>query len=247
MPNLHDGHRARMRQRLASSGLDHFQPHEVIELLLFYCIPMRNVNQLAHELVNRFGSVSGVLHASKEELCSVPGVGEATANWLTRLQPVLDEYRACRMADRPQLTKSTAALDYIRPLMPDAPDQQLWALALSGHGHLLGSALLSSGEKMRDISIAKIVDFLLRYRTQLVVIAQRRTPGQMELDQKDIQFVRQLEAALQPLRIGLMDMMLLSGHRELSLHKMRIIQPRASAGTLNEDEGLVLDGEGWDD
>lgn len=247
MANVHDGHRARMRERLEKEGLDNFQPHEVIELLLFYCIPVRNVNQLAHELINRFGSVGGVLRASKEELMSMRGVGETTANWLTLLQPVLDEYRKCRMADRAQLTKFSLALDYLKQLMPASPEEQLWVLAMSQSGHLLGTAQLAGGANMRNITMGEIVEFLLRYRTQRVVIAERRLPGQVEPDERDRQMVVQLEEALKPLRIVLMDIMLFSGHREVSLHKLKIVQPPSEFGILNEGEDYALDGNGWDD
>ena len=33
--SLNDGHRERLRRRFSKEGLDHFEPHEVLELLLF--------------------------------------------------------------------------------------------------------------------------------------------------------------------------------------------------------------------
>ena len=76
MPADHTGHRARMRERFRASGLDGFAPHEVLELILFYAIPQRNVNPLAHRLLDTFGSLHGVLDAPVEELQKVEGVGE---------------------------------------------------------------------------------------------------------------------------------------------------------------------------
>ena len=72
----HDGHRKRLRERAARTGLEGFQPHEVLELLLSETIPRKDVNPLAHALIDRFGSFSGVLNAGREELMQVPGVGE---------------------------------------------------------------------------------------------------------------------------------------------------------------------------
>ena len=75
----HDGHRERMRQRVRETDMRGFQPHEVLEFLLMYAIPRRDVNPLAHKLIKHFGSLSGVLDARPEELMQVPGDGENAA------------------------------------------------------------------------------------------------------------------------------------------------------------------------
>ncbi len=72
----HEGHRNWLRQRARATQLEGFQPHEVLELLLTYAIPRQDVNPLAHALIDRFGSLSGVLDASAAELEQVPGMGE---------------------------------------------------------------------------------------------------------------------------------------------------------------------------
>jgi DNA repair protein RadC len=69
----HDGHRRRMRERYQKQGLEGFAQHETLELMLFYAIPQKNVNPLAHALIERFGSLYGVIHASPEQLMQTPG------------------------------------------------------------------------------------------------------------------------------------------------------------------------------
>ena len=63
MGQEHAGHRQRMRERFRQQGLQGFAPHEVLELILFYAIPQRNVNPLAHRLLDQFGSLHAVLDA----------------------------------------------------------------------------------------------------------------------------------------------------------------------------------------
>ena len=46
--NPHAGHRERLRGRFLASGLEGFSDHEVLELLLCYAIPRRDVNDMAH-------------------------------------------------------------------------------------------------------------------------------------------------------------------------------------------------------
>ncbi|MBQ4150458.1 MAG: hypothetical protein IJC81_01465 [Clostridia bacterium] len=84
--NVHSGHRARVKERFLRDGLDGFEKHNVLELLLFFSIPQRDTNPIAHALINRFGSLRGVFEASVEELCTVDGVSEHTAT-LIKLVP----------------------------------------------------------------------------------------------------------------------------------------------------------------
>ena len=81
---VHEGHRQRMRERFCREGLDGFADHEVLELLLFDCIPNGNVNPLAHDLLDAFGSLHGVLEAQPEQLMAVKGVGVRTATGIGR-------------------------------------------------------------------------------------------------------------------------------------------------------------------
>lgn len=87
--NLHAGHRSRMRHRFFCTGLDGFADHEVLEFLLFYAIPRQDVNPMAHALMNKFGTLPGVLDASVEDLCTVYGVGPKIARFLNLIPDVL--------------------------------------------------------------------------------------------------------------------------------------------------------------
>ena len=88
---MHEGHRERLKNRFFANGLDGFAPHEVLELLLTFAIPQKDVNPIAHQLIETFGSVSDVLNAAPEELRRVPGVG-MNASSLLSLMPKLFGY-----------------------------------------------------------------------------------------------------------------------------------------------------------
>ena len=86
--NLHAKHRARMQERVERDGLDSLAEHEALEYLLYITNARRDTNGIAHALLERFGSFAGVLEASEEELCRVPGVGPASARMLHLLPEV---------------------------------------------------------------------------------------------------------------------------------------------------------------
>lgn len=85
---MHKNHRERVKNRFLAEGLDHFEPHNVLELLLFYAIPQKDTNELAHTLINKFGSLERVFDAPFEELLTVPGIKEHSAT-LIKMIPAL--------------------------------------------------------------------------------------------------------------------------------------------------------------
>ena len=88
----HSGHRKRLRKRAEAEGVAHFEPHNLLELLMFYTIPRADTNETAHRLLDTFGSFSNVLDASREDLMRVHGVGPETAQFLHMLPEVFRRY-----------------------------------------------------------------------------------------------------------------------------------------------------------
>ena len=89
--NIHSGHRERLRKRFLETGITGFSEHELLELLLFYSIPRANTNGISHALLQRFGSINGVLNASPEELSSVKGVGKSSAVMLNLIGSIIKD------------------------------------------------------------------------------------------------------------------------------------------------------------
>ena len=89
--NVHKNHRSRVRQKFVENGIESFQPHQVLELLLFYAYSQRDTNVIAHNLIQKFGSISGVFEASVESLMEVEDVGYNTAVFLN-LQGNIQRY-----------------------------------------------------------------------------------------------------------------------------------------------------------
>ena len=117
MENIHQGHRGKMRQRFLKSGLEGFADHEALELLLYYAIPRADTNPIAHRLLERFGSLSGVLEAAPDELLNIEGMGDAAAQ-LISLIPQLERRHFIDRSGKASILNSTGKCgQYLKKLL----------------------------------------------------------------------------------------------------------------------------------
>ena len=217
--HAHVGHRSRLRKRLAAEGLDNFEPHEVLELMLYESIPQRDVNPLAHLLSERFGGVSGVLRASREELLSVPGVGERTADCLKLLSEAAFHYAGLTLSDRPRFTSAAQLIAYCTRLFDPGEGEQVWIFNMNKAGHLLGSTRVATGDWTRTLTLRIAVEPTLRYHGQTAILLQCRKPGDLKIRAVDLEFTRRLSEMLMRIRVALLDSVLLSGRDLVSMRK----------------------------
>lgn len=175
---IHDGHREKKRQQFLQHGLDSFADHEVLELLLFYAIPRKDTNPIAHALMDRFGSLDAVLSAPVEELCRVKGVGESAAA-LLKLTPQV--YRRSRIAAAERervLNSSQRAGDYLLELFTGQTTEVLYELCLDRKGKLLACRRVGEGGVSSiNVDLRKIVENALLTGASGVILSHNHPSG----------------------------------------------------------------------
>ena len=143
---IHDGHREKMRRRFLETGLEGFADHEALELLLYYAIPRRDTNPIAHALMERYDSLSGVLNAPVEDLEKVEGIGESAAILLSLVSRLS---RKARIADASQetiLNSSERAGAYLLERFAGERRELVFLLCLDRKGRLLACKRLAEGD-----------------------------------------------------------------------------------------------------
>ena len=136
--NLHAGHRQRLKKRFDAVGLKGFEEHTLLELLLFYAIPQKDTNALAHELIRRFGSLDGVLQASMAQLMQVNGVGENAARMLKVVAAVCQSCGQGLWEDkRPVLASTIERGEYLRTRLLGSAQERLLLLNLDAANTLI--------------------------------------------------------------------------------------------------------------
>ena len=204
--NTHEGHRQRLRTRLRESSLSAFAPHEALELLLSYCIPKRDVNPLAHQLIERFGSFAQVLDASPEELEKVPGIGEYSATFLSLVAQTAGYYQRDKFRKRQRLMTAPELGRYCLTLFVNDISEKLYLVSLNIHGELLGSSLICTGS-LDELTIytRDVVNAALRSNAYAVALTHNHPGGSLRPSEADVATTYSIRDALGAIDVALLD------------------------------------------
>ncbi|MBF0445288.1 MAG: DNA repair protein RadC [Magnetococcales bacterium] len=218
-PKLHDGHRKRLRQRFFREGLEQFEDHQVLELLLFHAVPRRDTNEIAHLLLKRFGSLSAVLEADPKDLATIPGMGESAVAFVSLIPPLTRRYLTDSVSrHKPTLDDSRKTNAYLTPLMAGRTEEVFYVLCLNSSCQLLFPALISKGTvNEANIHPRHVVEAALRHKAASVIFAHNHPSGQLKASRADINITRVLVQALIPIGIKVLDHVIVAGRQNLSM------------------------------
>lgn len=159
---IHQGHRERMRKRFLRSGADSLCEHELLEIILFYGIPRINTNELAHRLLESFGSLSGVMSASKTELMKVKGIGFAAADFICMFSDMCSEYKF--LYSEPQQNVSGKTLtEYFREYFQESVSGMCLLVTLSDKLDIISKMSFSADSIAGNtFSVQKTAEFIIK-------------------------------------------------------------------------------------
>ena len=202
----HTGHRERMKAEFLARGLEGWPDHRVLELLLFYTIPQGDVNDLAHELVERFGSLAGVLDASVEELKKVKGVGDHTAVFLRMLPAVLGRYQGARTRLSAIINSPEEAYTWLEPYFFGARNEMVYVLCMDGKRQVLGVRKVAEGSiELAEVNTRRIAEEAIGLRAAQIYVAHNHVSNLAIPSQADWLTTDTLRGALRPIGIELID------------------------------------------
>ena len=201
-----EGHRQRLRDKFTNNGLDSFHDHEILELLLFYAIPRRNTNGIAHELIKAFGSLSDVLDAPIEKLKAVDGIGDNAATLLKLMPQIARRYSMSKGSFDNILDTTQRSGDYILPFFLSQRDEVVLLVCLDSKNKVLNAQIIHRGSvNSTDISLRKILETAFTYNATKVILAHNHPSGIALPSKEDINTTKYIRDALKILSIKLVD------------------------------------------
>ena len=230
--SMHDGHRQRLKNRFLNEGLDNIEELQVLELLLFYCIPRQDTNPLAHRLLDHFGSLTQVLEATPEDLKKVPGIGESVATFLPLVTSVSRYYLVNRDSSARILPDLDACGKYLVPRFYGRRNETVFLLCLDAKCKVLCCKEVGEGSvNSAAVPIRRIVEMALGANATSVVLAHNHPSGVALPSGEDVQTTRRLAMALSAVEITLVDHIVVADGDYVSLYQ---------SGTYNPEHCQVL-------
>ena len=227
--SIHDGHRQRLRQRFLDEGLDYFSEIQVLELLLFYCIPRKDTNLIAHALLDRFGSVAQVMEAPVEELQKVSGMGESAAVFLAIVHAFGRYYQVNKMANTEILDSISKCGAYLAPKFTGRRNETVFLLCLDAKCKVLSCREVGEGSvNSAAVPIRRIVEMALGANASAVVLAHNHPSGWAVPSSEDVQTTKRLAMALRSVEIELIDHIVVGDEDFVSIAQSGLYTPNAT-------------------
>lgn len=216
--SVHEGHRERMRRQMKTSGMDSLSDVQVLEVALYYAIARRDTNEIAHTLLRRFGSLSGVLEAPRAELLRIDGVGESAADLLLLFIQMERRHLMDRAGRQTILDTTYKCAQYLMPRFIGEQEEVVYLLCLDAKCKALDCSLIHRGAvNMTAISVRKIVKAALDHNATSVVVAHNHPSGLALPSREDRATTLALKAALDAVDVVLVDHVIVADEDFVSL------------------------------
>ncbi len=244
---LHEGHRERMRNKFKIHGDRVFETHELMEMLLYHIIPYRDTNPTAWRLMKRFSNLDGLAAATQEDISSVDGVGEKTADFIARIFKIFSKLEGDELLFKGEnvLTMDDVGkffVDYFEAAKErDGEDKyRIVAIMLDSEMRVLsitepydvdaGSAFVRS---------RPFIDSAVAVHANAVILAHNHPYSTEWATESDKATQRLVTAQLNLLGITIVDHFIISGHNYTTLSGNTVLKISQRKNWIKEKDGVM--------
>lgn len=212
----HSGHRKRLRERFLHESV---YDHELLELALFYVRPLVNTNSIAHELIEKFKNISGVLNADIDELQTVEGIGLESALYLKILLEGVRRY--LDTSQKNVIFTSYAVIeDYFRSYFGNTSSEICVLMTVGASLELLGTVTLTNEQiSTGRITRRELVGMLLKNKTYRLIVGVNHAESCTFPKQYDFMTAKMFAEVSEMLGIDFLDFVVCGGGNAYSMHK----------------------------
>jgi len=217
-------HRQRLKQKFAESGIDAFHDYEVLELLLSYAIPRKDVKPLAKELLHKFGSLKGVVDAEVSSLEKIQGVSAHTAILIKLIKAMGTLYLKEKAKEKPQINCTTELLNYCKTYMGGLKDEQFCVIYLDAQNKMTDIETIQEGIVNQAVVYPrKVLENALKQKASAIIMVHNHPSGHVKPSDADIRLTKTIQETARILDIIVHDHIIIGENRFFSFREEGLI------------------------
>ena len=214
------GHRQRLKEKYLTCGLEGFHDYEIMELLLTYGIPRKDVKEPAKELLKRFGGLKGVLDAGIDELREVRGLNAHTAVLVKLVKDIGAVYLLQKAQERPQISCTAELIDFCKTAMGALKDEEFRVCYLDAQNRIIAVETVQEGIVNQAVVYPrKVLERALQWKASAIILVHNHPSGHVRPSDADIRLTRTIQETARTLDILVHDHLIIGENRFFSFRE----------------------------
>ena len=214
------GHRKRLQQKFATAGIESLHEYEVLELLLTYVIRRQDVKPQAKALLEKFGSVKGILDAEIDDLQTVTGIGDRSVNLFNLIKEIASLYLKQKAIEKKQVSCTTELLDFCRTKMGGKKDEEFCVIYLDAQNQIIEFETVQKGIVNQAVVYPRqVLESALKKKASAIILAHNHPSGQVRPSDADIRLTKTIQETAKVLDILVHDHIIIGENRFFSFRE----------------------------
>jgi DNA repair protein RadC len=209
-----------MKKKFTATGVDAFHDYEVLELLLFYAIPRKDLKPLAKDLLKKFGTLKGVMDASIRDLEGITGVSTHTAVLIKLIRDMGSLYLKEKAKEKPQITCTRELLDYCRTAIGGLKDERFCVIYLDAQNKITGMETIQEGIVNQAVVYPrKVLENAIAQKASAIILVHNHPSGHVKPSDADIKLTKTIRDTARMLDILVHDHVIVGENRFFSFRE----------------------------
>ena len=216
----HGGHRERLRKKFLRGDIDGLEDHEILELALFYAIPRKDTNEIAHELLNHFGSVSAIFDAPINALKEVKGIGENVALFIKLICSLTRLYYERKYDDDKKCPSTEEINQLLLRKFIGRNEEAVAIVLLDAKGKILFEGIINKGSVNGvDLYIRKMIELVTLYNASSLIMAHNHPSGIAVPSPDDLKSTEKIYDLFKSMCVTVLDHIIVADNDYISLRQ----------------------------
>jgi DNA repair protein RadC len=216
-------HRKRLRARYIKSP-ESFSDYEILELLLTYAVPRKDVKPIAKKLIRKYGSISEILACSVDELKENQGISDNTALFITLLRDIVSRIFADEIREKDLVNSPGEVVNFARAKLGSEKNEVFLIIYVNARNRMEGFEIMNEGTvDYVVIYPRKIIKQALKYNATRLIVIHNHPSGECDPSAADIRLTESLKKAANVMDILLLDHIVVGGSRYFSFKEENLL------------------------